>query len=105
MGMGPVKASLEALIAAQLQSKDIDLFELNEAFAAQCLSCLKELNWPRECVNVNGGAISLGHAIGCSGSRILVTLLYEMKRQQVKYGLASLCIGGGQGNALILERE
>lgn len=105
MGMGPVKASLEALTAAKLQSKDIDLFELNEAFAAQCLSCLKELNWPRDCVNVNGGAISLGHAIGCSGSRILVTLLYEMKRQQVKYGLASLCIGGGQGNALILERE
>jgi acetyl-CoA C-acetyltransferase len=84
--------------------KKIELVELNEAFAAQSLACLKELNLPPEIVNVNGGAIALGHPIGCSGARILVTLLYEMQKRDVEVGLASLCVGGGMGYAMIVER-
>jgi acetyl-CoA C-acetyltransferase len=80
------------------------LVELNEAFAAQSIACLKELNLDPEIVNVNGGAIALGHPIGCSGARILVTLLYEMQKRDVRVGLASLCVGGGMGYAMILER-
>jgi acetyl-CoA C-acetyltransferase len=83
--------------------KDIDLIEANEAFAAQSLAVAKELNFDMSKVNVNGGAIALGHPIGASGARILVTLIYEMQKRGSKYGLATLCIGGGQGQALIVK--
>jgi acetyl-CoA C-acetyltransferase len=104
MGMGPVPAIERALEKAELTPGDIDLFELNEAFASQSLGVLKELGLDQSRVNVNGGAIALGHPIGASGARVLVTLLYEMRRRDVRRGLAALCIGGGQGIALIVER-
>ena len=104
MGMGPWPASEKALQKAGLRKEEIDLWELNEAFAAQSLGVLRELRIPRNRVNVNGGAIALGHPIGASGARILVTLLYAMKDRDARLGLASLCIGGGQGIALIVER-
>ncbi|MGH9760738.1 MAG: acetyl-CoA C-acetyltransferase [Blastocatellia bacterium] len=104
MGIGPVTAIQAALEKADLRLSDIDLFELNEAFAAQSLAVLKELSLDAAKVNVNGGAIALGHPIGASGARILVTLLYEMARRHVKRGVAALCIGGGQGIAMIVER-
>ncbi len=105
MGTGPIYAVRNAIErASELLGKKIDLIELNEAFAAQSLACLKELHLPPEIVNVNGGAIALGHPIGCSGARILVTLLYEMQRRNVEVGLASLCVGGGMGYAMIVER-
>ena len=104
MGMGPVPAIRRALEKANLNISDIELFELNEAFAAQSLAVVNELGLDTAIVNVNGGAIALGHPIGASGARILVTLLYEMKRRDVKRGLAALCIGGGQGIAIIVER-
>jgi acetyl-CoA C-acetyltransferase len=104
MGMGPVPAIERALEKAGLELKDIDLFELNEAFAAQSLAVLAKSGIDSLRVNVNGGAIALGHPIGASGARVLVTLLYEMKRRDVRRGLASLCIGGGQGIAMIVER-
>ena len=104
MGYGPVPASRKALDKARLTVKDIDLFEVNEAFAAQSLAVLRDLELDKDKVNVNGGGIALGHPVGASGARILVTLLYEMKRRQAKRGLATLCIGGGQGTALIVER-
>lgn len=104
MGMGPVPAIERALEKAELTLGDIDLFELNEAFAAQSLAVLKELGLDQSRVNVNGGAIALGHPIGASGARVLVTLLYEMRRRDARRGLAALCIGGGQGIALIVER-
>jgi len=104
MGMGPVPAIERALEKAGLDIRDIDLFELNEAFAAQSLAVLRKLSLDDSRVNVNGGAIALGHPIGASGARVLVTLLYEMKRRDVRRGLASLCIGGGQGIAMIVER-
>jgi acetyl-CoA C-acetyltransferase len=104
MGMGPVPAIERALEKADLSLKDIDLFELNEAFAAQSLGVLGQLGVDAERVNVNGGAIALGHPIGASGARVLVTLLYEMRRRDVRRGLAALCIGGGQGIAIIVER-
>ena len=104
MGMGPVPAIERALEKAELTLKDIDLFELNEAFAAQSLGVLNKLGLDPSRVNVNGGAIALGHPIGASGARILVTLLYEMRRRDVRRGLAALCIGGGQGIAMIVER-
>lgn len=103
MGIGPVGATRQALSRAGLTLNDIDLIELNEAFAAQSLAVLKDLGLGIEKVNVNGGAIALGHPIGNSGARIVVTLLYEMKRRQARYGLATLCIAGGQGLALIIE--
>lgn len=105
MGYGPVPATKKALAKAGLTVSDIDLFEVNEAFAAQSLAVLKDLQFDYEKVNVNGGAIALGHPVGASGARILVTLLYEMKRRKVKRGLATLCIGGGQGSALIVEQD
>lgn len=105
MGIAPVYAVERALKKAGMTINDIDLIELNEAFAAQALAVLKVLNPPLERVNVNGGAIALGHPIGASGCRILVTLLYEMQRCNVRFGLASLCIGGGQACAVIVERE
>jgi acetyl-CoA C-acetyltransferase len=103
-GMGPVPAVRKALAKAGLEIKDIDLIEANEAFASQSLAVGRELGWDWERVNVNGGALALGHPIGASGARILTTLLYEMRRRQAQRGLATLCIGGGQGIAMIVER-
>ncbi|MFA9407715.1 MAG: acetyl-CoA C-acetyltransferase [Candidatus Dadabacteria bacterium] len=106
MGIGPVPAIQKALDKAGLSLQDIDLFELNEAFAAQSLAVLRDLPIPQDKLNVNGGAIALGHPVGASGTRILVTLLHEMKkRKDVRLGLASLCIGGGMGIAIIVEKE
>ena len=104
MGIGPVDSVKKALSKANLKVEDIDLIEANEAFAAQALAVSKDLNLDKDKVNVNGGAIALGHPIGASGARILVTLLHEMKRRDSKYGLATLCIGGGMGTALVVER-
>jgi acetyl-CoA C-acetyltransferase len=104
MGIGPVPAVRKALEKAGLSADRIDLFELNEAFAAQSLAVLRELKLDAARVNVNGGAIALGHPIGASGARILVTLLYALKARDKRLGLASLCIGGGQGVAMVVER-
>lgn len=103
MGIGPVTATKRVLERAGLQVKDIGLFELNEAFASQSLACIKELGLDPTRVNVNGGAIAIGHPLGCSGARISATLLYEMKRQNVKYGIATMCVGVGQGAAVLYE--
>jgi acetyl-CoA acetyltransferase family protein len=122
MGLGPVFAAHRALQAAGLELSDCELFEINEAFAAQVLACLEaaksaafardELSRtsplgevPLERLNVNGGAIALGHPVGASGARLLLTLLMEMRRRRLKRGLAALCVGGGQGAAFVLERE
>jgi len=104
MGTGPIPASKKALDLAGWSIKDVDLFEINEAFAAQSIAVLRTLSIPEEKVNVNGGAIALGHPIGASGTRILVTLIHEMIKRDVKKGLASLCIGGGMGIAICVER-
>lgn len=104
MGIGPVPASQKALTRAGLTVNDLALTELNEAFAAQSLACVQELQLDPDTVNVNGGAIAIGHPLGCSGSRISATLLHEMKRSGGRYGLASMCIGVGQGAAVIYER-
>jgi acetyl-CoA C-acetyltransferase len=104
MGIGPVPASRRALEKAGWSVADLDLIEANEAFAAQALAVGKELGWDPEKVNVNGGAIAIGHPIGASGARVLTTLLYEMERRDSKKGLATLCIGGGMGIALCVER-
>ena len=104
MGVGPVPATKKALAKAGLTIEDIDLVEANEAFAAQSLAVRKDLNLDPEKTNVNGGAIAIGHPIGASGCRILITLIYEMMKRDSKYGLATLCIGGGMGTALIVER-
>ena len=104
MGIGPIPASRKALERAGLEVKDLDLVEANEAFAAQSIAVCNELGLDPEKTNVNGGAIALGHPVGASGARILVTLLYEMAKRDSKYGLATLCIGGGQGQALIVKR-
>ena len=104
MGTGPIPSSKKALELAGWNIKDVDLFEINEAFAAQSLAVLKTLSIPEEKVNVNGGAIALGHPIGASGTRILVTLIHEMIKRDVKKGLATLCIGGGMGIAMCVER-
>ncbi|MBR3402459.1 MAG: acetyl-CoA C-acetyltransferase [Parasporobacterium sp.] len=105
MGVGPVPASRKAMEKAGYTIEDFDLIEANEAFAAQSLAVAKELGFDMEKVNVNGGAIALGHPVGASGARILVTLLYEMGRRDAKKGLATLCIGGGMGQALIVKRD
>jgi acetyl-CoA C-acetyltransferase len=104
MGIGPVPAMRNVFAATGLQPQDIDLYEINEAFAAQVLSCLRELPLPEERLNVNGGAIALGHPIGATGARIIVTLVHEMIKRDVAHGMASLCISGGQGMAVLLER-
>ena len=104
MGVGPIPASKKALDKAGLKIEDIDLVEANEAFAAQSLAVRKDLNLDPEKTNVNGGAIAIGHPIGASGCRILITLIHEMIKQDSKYGLATLCIGGGMGTSLIVER-
>jgi acetyl-CoA C-acetyltransferase len=103
MGMGPVPASQKALKRAGIEAKDLDLIELNEAFAAQGIPCMQELGLDADKVNVNGGAIAIGHPLGCSGARISTTLLYELKRRGGKYGLATMCIGVGQGAAVVYE--
>lgn len=103
MGIGPVPATQKALQRAGMRIEDIGLVELNEAFASQTIACMKELNLNPSIVNVNGGAIALGHPLGCSGARISTTLLYEMKNQNVRYGLATMCVGVGQGAAIIYE--
>ncbi|MDP8995224.1 MAG: acetyl-CoA C-acetyltransferase, partial [Pseudomonadota bacterium] len=105
MGIGPVPATQRALDKAGWSIRDLDLIEANEAFAAQALAVGKELGWDAERVNVNGGAIAIGHPIGASGARVLTTLLHEMRRRDAKKGLATLCIGGGMGIALCVERE
>jgi acetyl-CoA C-acetyltransferase len=105
MGSGPIPSSKKALEKAGWEIKDLDLIESNEAFAAQSLAVIKDLSIPKEKVNVNGGAIAIGHPIGASGARIIVTLLHEMKRRDSKKGLATLCIGGGMGIAMCLERN
>ena len=103
MGIGPVPATNKALHRAGLQVADLDLIELNEAFASQSIACIHDLGLDLEKVNVNGGAIALGHPLGCSGVRISTTLLHEMKRRKAKYGLATMCVGVGQGSAIIYE--
>jgi len=103
MGSGPIPASKKALVKAGWKISDLDLIESNEAFAAQSLAVIKDLGIPKEKVNVNGGAIALGHPIGASGARILVTLIHEMQKRKVKKGLATLCIGGGMGIAMCIE--
>jgi acetyl-CoA C-acetyltransferase len=105
MGLGVVPATQKALKLAGLTLKDIDCIELNEAFASQSIGCVRELNVDMSKTNLHGGGISLGHPIGCSGARIIVTLMNEMKRRSLQFGLATLCIGGGQGMAIILERK
>ncbi|USG65645.1 acetyl-CoA C-acyltransferase [Brevibacillus ruminantium] len=104
MGIGPVPAARKALKQAGLSIDQIDLFEFNEAFAAQAVASVRELGVNPELVNVNGGAIALGHPLGCSGARILTTLLYEMERREARFGMAAMCIGVGQGIATIIER-
>lgn len=104
MGIGPIPASRKAMDKAGITVEDLDLIEANEAFAAQSVAVARELKFPEDKINVNGGAIALGHPIGASGCRILITLLYEMMKRDAKTGLATLCIGGGQGTSLIIER-
>ncbi|HUU01107.1 MAG TPA: acetyl-CoA C-acetyltransferase [Myxococcota bacterium] len=104
MGLGPIPATRRALEKAGLSASDIDLIELNEAFASQSLAVIRDLGLDPDKINVNGGAIALGHPIGASGARILITLLYEMKKRNLKLGLATLCIGGGMGCAMVVER-
>ncbi len=104
MGIGPIGAVRNALKRAKLRVEDIDLVELNEAFAAQAIACVREIGFDPSIVNVNGGAIALGHPLGCSGARLATTLLHELKRRGGRYGLASMCIGMGQGIATIFER-
>jgi len=103
MGIGPVPATKKALEKVGLKARDLDLVELNEAFASQSIACIRDLGLDNDKVNVNGGAIAIGHPLGCSGVRISATLLHEMKRREAKYGLATMCIGVGQGAAIIFE--
>jgi len=104
MGLGPIPATQKVLQRAGLNIRDIDVIELNEAFAVQALQCMRELEIDEEKLNVNGGAIALGHPLGCSGARLVVTLLYELERRGGRFGLATMCIGVGQGIATIIER-
>jgi acetyl-CoA acetyltransferase family protein len=104
MGLGPIPATEKALQRAGLTIDQIDLVELNEAFAAQAIACIRDLKLNPERVNIYGGAIALGHPLGCSGAKILTTLVYALRRQNGRYGLATMCIGVGQGIAMIVER-
>jgi acetyl-CoA acyltransferase len=104
MGVGPAYAAPKAIKKAGLTLKDIGLVELNEAFASQSLYVIKELGLNLDIVNVNGGAVAMGHPLGCTGAKLTTTLLYEMKRRNVRYGLVTMCIGGGMGAAGIFER-
>jgi acetyl-CoA C-acetyltransferase len=103
MGIGPVPATQKALLRAGITVSDLDLVELNEAFASQSIACIHDLGLDLDKVNVNGGAISLGHPLGCSGVRISTTLIHEMLKRKSKYGLASMCVGVGQGAAIVYE--
>jgi acetyl-CoA C-acetyltransferase len=103
MGLGPVPASQKAIYRAGLKIDDIDLIELNEAFASQSIACIHDLGLDLQKINVNGGSIALGHPLGCSGVRISTTLIHEMKRRGSKYGLATMCVGVGQGAAVVFE--
>jgi acetyl-CoA C-acetyltransferase len=105
MGLGPIPAVRKALKKAGVSLNDIGLIELNEAFASQAIACIRELQFDMEKTNVNGSGISIGHPIGCSGARLIVTLLHEMRRRKINLGLATLCIGGGQGMAMVVERS
>jgi acetyl-CoA C-acetyltransferase len=105
MGTGPIPASRAALKKAGWKTDDLDLIEANEAFAAQACAVNKDMGWKSDRVNVNGGAIAIGHPIGASGARVLVTLLHELERRNAKRGLATLCIGGGMGIAMCVERQ
>lgn len=105
MGMGPVASTRKALKKINMELSQIDLIECNEAFAAQVLAVEREMKWDRSKVNVNGGAIALGHPVSATGPRLLITLLYEMRRQNLRYGLATLCVGGGHGVATVVERD
>jgi acetyl-CoA C-acetyltransferase len=105
MGYGPVPAIRKALKIAGLTLNDIELIELNEAFAAQYLACEKLLELNREITNVNGSGVALGHPVGCTGARLVVSLMHEMKKRNLQRGLASMCVGGGMGMAMILDRE
>ncbi|HXF99667.1 MAG TPA: thiolase family protein, partial [Bacteroidota bacterium] len=104
MGIGPVPATQMALKKAGLTINDMDVIELNEAFAAQSIAVVRDLHIPLQKLNPNGGAIALGHPLGCSGARIMTTLLHEMQRRNARYGLATMCIGVGQGVAVVVER-
>ena len=104
MGIGPIHAIPKALRIAGLKLEDIDLFELNEAFAAQALAVIRTLGIDPEKVNVNGGAIALGHPLGCTGAKLTATILREMERRKVRYGMVTMCVGGGMGAAGIFER-
>jgi acetyl-CoA acyltransferase len=104
MGIGPIAAIPKALRQAGLKLEDIDLIELNEAFAVQTLAVMRELHLDPSKVNVNGGAIALGHPLGCTGSKLTATLLYEMQRRGARYGMVTMCVGGGMGAAGIFER-
>jgi acetyl-CoA C-acetyltransferase len=104
MGLGPIPAVRKVLEKAQLTIKDIEVIELNEAFASQAIACMRELNMSMDKTNPLGSGISLGHPIGCTGARLLVTIAHEMKRKNYKYGLVTMCIGGGQGMAMIVEK-
>ena len=103
MGIGPISATQKALDKVGLSVKDIDLFEINEAFAAQCIACQRTLGIDMDKLNVNGGGISLGHPVGATGARIVISLLYELKRRGGRYGVATLCAGGGMGTAVLIE--
>jgi acetyl-CoA acetyltransferase family protein len=103
MGIGPVPASRKALQRAGLTAADLDLIELNEAFAAQSIACIQDLKLDVNKVNVNGGSIAIGHPLGCSGVRISATLVHEMKKRGARYGLATMCVGVGQGGAIVYE--
>jgi acetyl-CoA acetyltransferase len=104
MGLGPVPSTRKVLKSLNLDLGDIDLVEINEAFAAQVLACERELKWEPARRNINGGAIALGHPVGCTGARITVTLLHSLIREDKEFGLATLCVSGGQGMALVLKR-
>jgi acetyl-CoA C-acetyltransferase len=104
MGLGPIPAVKKALDMANLTMNDMDVIELNEAFASQAIACMRELNMDMNKTNLLGSGISLGHPIGCTGARLLVTFAHEMKRKNHTYGLVTMCIGGGQGMAMIVKR-
>jgi len=104
MGLGPVPAARQALKKAGIAISDVDVIELNEAFASQAIACMRELNLSWDNTNINGSGISLGHPIGCTGARLMVTIMHEMKRGNRHRGLVTLCIGGGQGMAVVVER-
>jgi acetyl-CoA acetyltransferase family protein len=103
MGIGPIPAIRRVLELANVSLIDVDLVEINEAFASQVLACARELGIEEERLNVNGGAIALGHPLGCSGARLMTTLAHELRRRRCRYGLAALCVGGGQGVATLIE--